>query len=182
MKAGFYWGIVTGICILFLVVAGCTDTGANHPETTVSPTTVPTTAPTPTPEKEIVYVYVTVTVTPTSPTPVPTPTKDTRAISDLPSFNAWRYNYTSKTDGVFYHGAVTALLLHLEKAPDEAGYELYYESGRRWREDLETLIDNAESTVPSFQSKGMRSADANYTAILDLKNGTIRTLDRVLTN
>lgn len=169
------------LLVLTIFISGCTETPQSFPDTMV-PTTHKTPVPTATPEKEIVYIYVTVTVTPTTPTPVPTPTKDKKVVSDLIPYNAWRYQSVSKDDGAFRYGAVTALLNHLDKAPDAKSYELYYQGGRRWKEDLVRLIDNVIDESPGVQSEGMRSAVSNYTVNLTIQNGTINTLDRVMTN
>jgi len=169
------------LCILLLFSSGCLNPIQSSPMTPI-PLPVRTTVPTPTPVKEVVYVYITVTVTPAPPPPVPTPSKDSIALSDLPAYNAWRYQSVSKGDGEFRYGPVTALLIHLDKAPDEKSYELYYQSGRRWKEDLEQLIDNVNTYVPQVQSAGMRNAISDYTINLTIQNETIRTLDRVMTN
>lgn len=168
-------------CILLVSASGCLNLEQSSPMTP-TPIIVRTPVPTPTPEKEIVYVYITVTVTPTLPTPVPTPTKDSVAVSDLPAYNAWRYQALSKDDGEVRYGQVAALLIHLNKAPDEKSYEMYYQSSRRWKEDLEQLIASVKTYSPRVQSTGMRNAISNYTINLTIQNGTIRTLDLVMTN
>jgi hypothetical protein len=173
--------LITVFCILLLLTAGCMET-AQSPPVTSSPVMTKTTVLTPTPVKEIIYVYVTVTVTPPPPTPVPTPTKDKVASSDLLAYNAWRYQTVSKDDGSFRYGPVTALLIHLNKAPDEQSYQLYYEGGRQWKEELERLIDTVRTTAPAVRSGDMRAAISNYTVNLITQNETIRTLDRVMTN
>lgn len=173
--------IFAGICIIMFLTAGCTDSSQSTIDTPAK-VTMRTTVPTPTPVKEIVYVYVTVTVTPAPPTPVPTPTKDKVALSYLPAYNAWRYQTVLKDDGTFRHGPVAALLLHLDKAPDEKSYRLYYNSERVWKEDLERLIDDVKTTAPTVRSAGMSNAISNYTVNLTLQNETIQCLDRVLTN
>jgi hypothetical protein len=171
--------IITVFCTLLLLTAGCTETAQSPPGT---PVTTRTTVPTPAPVKEIVYITVTVLVTPPPQTPVPTPTKDKVASSDLPVYNAWRYQTVSKDDGSFRYGPVTALLIHLNKAPDEQRYQLYYQGGRQWKEDLERLIDTVTTTAPIVRSVGMHAAISNYTLNLTIQNETIRTLDRLMTN
>lgn len=167
--------------MLALFFTGCLSP-EQVPEDIPVTTKIRTPVVTLTPEKEIVYVYVTVTVTPTAPTPLPTATKDPVAQAELATYTAWRYQYVSKDDGSFHYGPVTSLVNHLGKAPDTKKYELYYQGGRIWKDDLETRIETVKTSAPAFHSLGMRSAISNYTTFLTIQNGTIRTLNLVLTN
>ncbi len=174
-------GIGLMLLALLLCLAGCSGTSGSPAPASV-PTTEQTAIKTPTPQKEIVYVYVTVTVTPPTPTPIPARTKDELAVADFPVFSAWRYQYIAKDDGSFHYGKVRELLLHLGNAPDEKSYQTYYLNGRRWREDLERLIREVQNSIPTVRSAGMRASMKSFNESLQVQNGTIRTLDRVLTN
>lgn len=177
--------LVAGILVLLVFFTGCTsepEEPAPVTGTTATTTTRSTTVPTPTPIKETVYVYVTVTVTVTPTSAEPVLTKDPGTAYDLPVYNAWRYQSTSKSDGITTFGPVHKLLLHLDKAPTKDQYTLYYQSGKQWILDLEGLIDEVKTTSPPIRSVPLNRSINSYTANLTLQNETIRILDWQLTN